>query len=168
MFRTFLDIFDIFIYMFDMLIDISICLLTCVYTCIYLFFWLLLSQLVINKYLKLRNLKYIGLPQMYYKPRHNYPDKVIYLYIYIQDPGPGALVPILSSMARQGHFSALWIWAKGCDMEFSRSSKFFSRFFHHKFEILWTRRDFFSIHINFFMRIQWNGSQYLIFGYLWS
>ena len=59
----------------------------------------------------------------------------LYIYIYIQDPGPGALVPILSSMARQGHFSALWIWAKGCDMEFSRSSKFFSRFFHHKFEI---------------------------------
>ena len=24
--------------------------------------------------------------------------------IYIQDPGPGALVPILSSMARQGTF----------------------------------------------------------------
>ena len=50
-------------------------------------------------------------------------------FIYIQDPGPGALVPILSSMARQGHFSALWIWAKGCDMEFNRSSKFFFMFF---------------------------------------
>ena len=41
-------------------------------------------------------------------------------------------------------------------------------FFHNKFEIPWTRRDFFSIHINFFMRIQWNGSRYLMFGYLWS
>ena len=93
MFHIFRNIFDIFIYMFDMLIDISICLL-------------------------------------------------IYIYIYT--------------------------WAKGCDMEFSRSSKFFPRFFHHKFEIPGTRRDFFSIHINFFMRIQWNVSRYLIFGYLWS
>ena len=57
-------------------------------------------------------------------------------------------------------------WAKGCDMEFSRSSKFFSRFFHHKFKIPCIRHDFFSIHINLFMRIQWNGSQYFIFGYL--
>ena len=48
----------------------------------------------------------------------------------------------------------LYIWAKGCDMEFSRSSKFFSRFFHHKFKIPCIRHDFFSIHINFFMRIQ--------------
>ena len=30
----------------------------------------------------------------------------------------------------------IYIRAKGCDMEFSRSSKLFSRFFHHKFEIL--------------------------------
>ena len=57
-------------------------------------------------------------------------------------------------------------WAKGCDMEFSRSSKFLNRFFHHKFEISWILDDTFSIHINFFMRIQWNGSRYFIFGYM--
>ena len=35
MFHIFLNIFDIFIYMFDMLIDISICLLICIYIYIY-------------------------------------------------------------------------------------------------------------------------------------
>ena len=40
--------------------------------------------------------------------------------------------------------------------------------FHYKFPISWILDDTFSIHINFFMQIQWNGSRYLIFGYLWS
>ena len=62
----------------------------------------------------------------------------------------------------------IYTWAKGCDMEFRGSSKFSKRFFHHKFQISWILDDTFSIHINFFMRIQWNGSRYLIFGYLWS
>ena len=35
MFHIFLNIFDVFIYMFDMLIDISICLLICIYIYIY-------------------------------------------------------------------------------------------------------------------------------------
>ena len=46
MFHIFLNIFDIFTYMFDMLDDISICLLTCVYIYIYDIGWLILSQLV--------------------------------------------------------------------------------------------------------------------------
>ena len=36
MFHIFLNIFDIFIYMFDMLIDISICLLIYIYIYIYI------------------------------------------------------------------------------------------------------------------------------------
>ena len=79
------------------------------------------------------------------KSWHKFIDISIYIYIYI-----------------------IYRWAKGCDMEFSRSSKFLKRFFHHKFEISWILNDTFSNHTNFFMRIQWNGSRYLIFGYLWS
>ena len=37
MFHIFLNIFDICIYMFDMLIDILTCLLICIYTYIYIY-----------------------------------------------------------------------------------------------------------------------------------
>ena len=45
-------------------------------------------------------------------------------------------------------------------------ASFFNDFFtinskYHVFDMI-----FFSIHTNFFMRIQWNGSQYFIFGYM--
>ena len=44
MFHIFLNIFDIFIYMFDMLIDISICLLIYIY--IYDLVWIIMARLV--------------------------------------------------------------------------------------------------------------------------
>ena len=52
---------------------------------------------------------------------------------------------------------------RGCDMEFRRSSKFWKRFFHHKFEISWIWADTLSIHTNFFMRMRWNGWLYFVF-----
>ena len=48
MFHIFLNIFDIFIYMFDMLIDISICLLICIYIYIYDLVWIIMARLVVS------------------------------------------------------------------------------------------------------------------------
>ena len=51
MFHIFLNIFDILIYMFDMLIDISICLLIYIYRSyiyIYDLVWIIMARLVVS------------------------------------------------------------------------------------------------------------------------
>ena len=90
----------------------------------------------------------------------------IYIYIYISRIlGPRALgvSPRKSSALLRGPGSWAGVWYGISSLE-----QVFFCFFHHKFEIPCIRRDFFSIHINFFMRIQWNGSRYSIFGHLYS
>ena len=119
MFHISLNIFDIFIYMFDMLIDISICLLIC----IYIYIWPCLNNYgeACNMFNSLfwSGSRWIIL--VWPNPTlRNISRYYVFIYIYIY--GTMSLEAWVPNWLL--HHSA-GLWAKGCDMEFSRSSKFF-------------------------------------------